>query len=126
MQGNIIADGILSSAVSEANIVFEAVLEDTCIKNSIFKGMGLQFTCNDIIHHFTLLSSADIASVCPSDTLLCSSTLSLPLEDVFEGVLQKEVSVVESFISASIATYKLNFLHVNFIIYYHAHREHLE
>ncbi len=39
MQGKVIADSILSFAVADADIVFEAVNEDTSIKNSIFRGI---------------------------------------------------------------------------------------
>ena len=38
-QGKVIADGLLSSAVSDADIVLEAVVEDVGIKNSLFRGM---------------------------------------------------------------------------------------
>ncbi len=38
-QGEVIADGLLSSAVADADIVLEAVNENISIKNSIFRGI---------------------------------------------------------------------------------------
>ena len=37
-QGTLIADSILSSAVTDADIVIEAIKEDVTIKNKFFKG----------------------------------------------------------------------------------------
>ncbi|XP_064402637.1 uncharacterized protein LOC135348383 [Halichondria panicea] len=69
IKGEVIADGLLSSAVADADIVLEAVNENISIKNSIFR---------------------DIASICSTDTLLCTSTLTLPMEDIFDGVPHRE------------------------------------
>ena len=38
IQGTVIAESLLSSAVSNARIIIEAVTEDIHIKNSMFKG----------------------------------------------------------------------------------------
>jgi len=37
----VVVDSLLSGAVSEADIVFEAVLEDLQVKNSLFRGESL-------------------------------------------------------------------------------------
>ena len=39
MQGNVIAESVLASAVGDADIVLEAVVEDVQIKKKIFQGM---------------------------------------------------------------------------------------
>lgn len=69
-QGSVVPESILSGAVTDADIVFEAVTEDLGIKRGLFK---------------------DIASVCSKETILCTSTLSLALADVFADISSPEV-----------------------------------
>lgn len=40
-----VVDSLLSGAVSEADIVFEAVLEDLQVKNSLFRGASVTSEC---------------------------------------------------------------------------------
>ena len=42
-QGHVVVDSLLSGAVSDADIVFEAVLEDLQVKNSLFRGESLAY-----------------------------------------------------------------------------------
>ena len=39
MQGNVIAESVLASAVGDADIVLEAVVEDIQVKKKLFQGM---------------------------------------------------------------------------------------
>ena len=41
MQGSVIVESVLSRAVSDADLVIEAVVEDVEIKNSLFRGARL-------------------------------------------------------------------------------------
>lgn len=41
-----VVDSLLSGAVSDADIVFEAVLEDLQVKNSLFRGESLAYFCH--------------------------------------------------------------------------------
>ena len=38
LQGSVIVESILASAVSDADVVLEAVVEDVQVKNRLFKG----------------------------------------------------------------------------------------
>lgn len=69
LRGSVVPESILSGAVTDADIVFEAVTEDLGIKRGLFK---------------------DIASVCSKETILCTSTLSLALADVFADISSPE------------------------------------
>ena len=56
MQGNVIVESILASAVSDADIVLEAVIEDVQVKTKLFKG--------DLIHSHILLCQNAIEYAC--------------------------------------------------------------
>ena len=43
MQGCVVVDTLLSGAVSDAEIVFEAVLEDLEVKNLLFRGQTISW-----------------------------------------------------------------------------------
>ena len=45
-QGRVVVDTLLSGAVSDAEIVFEAVLEDLEVKNSLFRGKFQACVCH--------------------------------------------------------------------------------
>ena len=92
-----VPESILSGAVTDADIVFEAVTEDLGIKRGLFKGIIITGS-TDYSHalYCTMLSlkhpPSDIASICSKETILCTSTLSLALADVFADVPNPEVS----------------------------------
>lgn len=65
LQGSVIVESVLSSAVSDADIVVEAVVDNMDIKRSIFR---------------------DISSLCSERTILCTNSLNLSLAEVFYGV----------------------------------------
>lgn len=69
LQGTLIADSILSSAVTDADIVIEAIKEDVTIKNKFFK---------------------DIAPLCSKETIFSTSSISLSLADIFADVPHQE------------------------------------
>ena len=92
-----VPESILSGAVTDADFVFEAVTEDLGIKNGLFKGMHAvcSSTCSDystpVYEALDLTYILDIASICSKETILCTSTLSLDLVDVFADVSNPEV-----------------------------------
>ena len=102
MQGSIIVESILASAVSDADIVLEAVIEDVQVKNRLFKGdyaesfhnimctlqNAMEYACS---YHLKLNWSVDIASLCSEETILCSNTLTLQLKDIFADIHKPEV-----------------------------------
>ena len=92
VQGSVIVDSLLSGAVSEAEIVIEAVSEDLEVKNLLFRGQTISWYAASI-YRYQLLPSVlpDIASVCSKETILCTNTLTLQLSDVFSDIPHPEV-----------------------------------
>lgn len=96
-QGSVVPESILSGAVTDADIVFEAVTEDLGIKRGLFKGGSIIIGSTDYYYNLSAMSSSlkhppsDIASVCSKETILCTSTLSLALADVFADISSPEV-----------------------------------
>ena len=85
-------DTLLSGAVSDAEIVIEAVSEDLEVKNLLFRGQDISWFAT-AIHQYQLLPFVlpDIASVCSKETILCTNTLTLQLSDVFSDIPHPEV-----------------------------------
>ena len=64
MQGSVIVESVLSRAVSDADLVIEAVVEDVEIKNSLFRGARLLlYTHNDNNNDYKLPSSCTLACI---------------------------------------------------------------
>lgn len=70
---SVIVESHLSRAVMEADFVFEAIVEDLSIKNTLMNNLSL---------------------MCSDDTIICSNTLTLKLDDVFSGIKDPQVSIV--------------------------------
>lgn len=47
MQGSVVAESVLASAVGDADVVLEAVKEDEQVKNKLFKGTCALLSCGD-------------------------------------------------------------------------------
>ena len=48
MQGSVVVDTLLSGAVSDAEIVFETVLENLEVKNLLFRGQTISWNATTI------------------------------------------------------------------------------